>query len=262
VVSAGGKKTPEQLLTELGITEPDDIDVEAIAAYCNAFVVYDALQGAEARIVGNGDKAFITINSASLPTRQRFSIGHELGHWTWDRGKIALSCSKEDQESRWTGADKETIANKFSADLLLPPFMFKPRARQSEGTLDAIKKLADQFRTSLTATILRYVEFGPFPCMVLMHSRAGLEWHRGSAGIDGRFWPCKQLDEYSFAYDLLKEGASASSSGVVDADTWINHPKAERYELVESSMLIGPDRVLSLLWWKNEKMITELLGGL
>lgn len=259
MAASGIRRTAEQLLTELGISEPNDIDVEAIAAYCNAFVVYDALQGAEARIVGNGDKAYITINSGSIAARQRFSIGHELGHWNFDRGKIALSCSKSDQE-RWTGADKETIANRFAADLLLPPFLFKPLARDTQGTLAGVRTLADQFRTSLTATVLRFVEFGPHQSMAVMHSPAGIEWHRGSNEIDGRFWPCKQLDEYSFAYDLITGRTSEPASGVVDADVWINHPQAGRYELFESSMLVSPDRVLSLLWWKNEKMISELLG--
>ncbi len=61
------RKTPEQLLKELGITEPSEIDIEAIAAYCGAFVVYEVLTGSESRIVGSDQKAFITINSRSSP---------------------------------------------------------------------------------------------------------------------------------------------------------------------------------------------------
>lgn len=254
------RKTPEQLLNELGIGEPGEIDLEAIAAYCGAFVVYEVLSGSEARIVGGEQKAFITINSRSSPVRQRFSIGHELGHWMWDRGKMAFSCSKEVQEGRWTGTDKESLANKFAADLLLPAFMFKERAQRRDATLDTVGDLANQFQASLTATALRFVEHGSFPCMVVMHTASGLDWFRGTKEVDGRFWPCKQLDEYSFAYDLIKGRTAGRASGQVDADTWINHPRADRYELVESSMLIPPDRVLTLLWWKNEKMIQDLLG--
>jgi len=60
-----------------------------------------------------------------------------------------------------------------------------------------------------------------------------------AAGIDGRLWPCKQLDSYSFAYDLLKKDGTVRTEGLVDADTWINHPRAERYEVYESSTLIA-----------------------
>ena len=45
------------LLKELGITEPEEIDIEAIAQHCDATVTYGQLAGSEARIVGADDKA-------------------------------------------------------------------------------------------------------------------------------------------------------------------------------------------------------------
>ena len=42
----------ERLLQELGVTEPDEIDLEAIAYYVNARVRYRRLDGCEARIIG------------------------------------------------------------------------------------------------------------------------------------------------------------------------------------------------------------------
>ncbi len=36
---------PAQLLRHLGVTRPEDIDVEAIARYCNARVSYQPLRG-------------------------------------------------------------------------------------------------------------------------------------------------------------------------------------------------------------------------
>lgn len=254
------RKRAEELLDELGILEPDDIDVDGIAAYCGAFVVYEPLSGAEARIVGNREKAFITVNSRSLRSRQRFSIGHELGHWMWDRGRMAFACSSEVQDRRWSGADKETLANKFAADLLMPEQMFRARAQRKPATLQTVSELADRFQVSLTASAIRLVEFGSFPCMVLLHSASGREWFFGSREVDGKLWPLKTLDEYSFAHDLMKGKAKSPVGGSVDADTWINHPRAGDYDLYESSVLIGPRLVLTLLWWKNEKMIEDLIG--
>jgi len=141
---------------------------------------------------------------------------------------------------------------------LLPAFMFKERAQHREATLDTVSDLANQFQTSLTATALRFTEHGSFPCMAVMTTPAGVEWFRGTKEVDGRFWPHKRLDEYSFAYDLLSGKGHNRASGLVDADAWINHPRADEYEIIESSILIYPDRVLSLLWWKNEKMIADL----
>lgn len=253
------RKHPDELLDELGILEPEEIDVEGIAAYCGAFVVYEPLSGAEARIVGNRNKAYITINSRSLRSRQRFSIGHELGHWVWDRGRMAFACSSEVQDRRWSGADKETLANKFAADLLMPAQMFRGWTQQRPATIETVSDLANQFQSSLTATAIRLVEFGTFPCMVVLHSSSGRDWFFGSREVDGKFWPHKLLDEYSFAYDLLKGKGKSPASGLVDADTWINHPRASHYELFESSTLIGQSQVLTLLWWKNERMIEDLI---
>ncbi len=254
------RKSAVQLLEELGISEPHEIDLEAIAASCGAFVVFEPLTGAEARIVGNDDKAFITVNSAASRARQRFSIGHELGHWMWDRGRMAFACTKEMQDARWSGADKETIANRFSAELLMPSAMFRPRAHRLDATLDTVRKLAAEFEASLTATALRFVDYGSWPCMVVVHTAGGLERHKGTEGIDGRLWPCKQLDPCSFAYDLLRGQKTGVVGGLVDADTWINHPRASEYEVMESSVLTSPGRVLSLLWWKNERMINDLVS--
>lgn len=70
----------ERLLRGLGITEPQEIDVEAIAWELGARIKYRPLDNCEARIIGKGDRAIITVNSRSWPRRQRFSVAHELGH--------------------------------------------------------------------------------------------------------------------------------------------------------------------------------------
>lgn len=80
-----------KLYYELGITEPGEIDLEAIAYYKDAVVKRKPLTGCEARIIGVDSKAIITVNEKSSLERQNFSIGHELGHWFKDRGKSAIS---------------------------------------------------------------------------------------------------------------------------------------------------------------------------
>ncbi len=78
----------QDVLKELGVTEPSEIDVDAIAWSLGVRVKYRPLDGCEARITGNGDKAIITVNSRSSRRRKRFSVAHELGHWKYDRGRI------------------------------------------------------------------------------------------------------------------------------------------------------------------------------
>ena len=59
----------ERLLQELGVTDPDEIELEAVAYHVNAHVRYRRLDGCEARIIGNGDRAIITVNANSAYPR-------------------------------------------------------------------------------------------------------------------------------------------------------------------------------------------------
>src|SRR6266850_7589222 len=70
---AGGPYAPESLLEQLGIRRPEDIDVEVIAQFCGATVTYELLVACEARVLGLGNRAIITVNSESIEPRRRFS---------------------------------------------------------------------------------------------------------------------------------------------------------------------------------------------
>src|SRR5215813_11483377 len=150
-------KKPSTLLEELGILEPEDIDIEAIAQYCRATVRYKEIEGAQARIVGIGDKAIISVSKAMKRARQRFSVGHELGHWMRDHGTIGFSCSHKDFLTEWSSDNPERRANRYAADLLLPESMFRPLSRNRDITLATAQTLADRFQTSLVATAIRLV---------------------------------------------------------------------------------------------------------
>jgi hypothetical protein len=70
----------QDVLKGLGVIEPSEIDIDAIAWSLGARVKYRPLDSCEARITGNGDQAIITVNSRSSRRRKRFSVAHELGH--------------------------------------------------------------------------------------------------------------------------------------------------------------------------------------
>ena len=86
---------PERLLRSLGIEKPEEIDLDAIAWSLGAKVKYRPLKSCEARICGCGDRAIISVDCNKMPQRQRFSVGHEIGHWTYHRGQL-LVCRSSD----------------------------------------------------------------------------------------------------------------------------------------------------------------------
>lgn len=251
-------QTPEQILADLGIRDPDDLDVEAIAEHCGATIWYRPLYGCEARIIGFHDRAIIAINANSPRARQRFSGGHELGHWMCDRGQVGFRCDHGDYLKGLWAANPETRANRFASDLLLPTGMFQPRARGLPVTFASVRKLADTFQMSLTATAIRLVEYGGLPSMLVHNSSQKREWFVASAGVSGRLWPVARPEEGSTAFSLLTNATEGKGPIDVRCDHWINHPRAEHYWIKEDSLRLKEGTVLSLLWWEDEKQLLDL----
>jgi hypothetical protein len=71
----------ESLLWHYGVRDSSHIDLEAIANYRGAEVVYRRLCGCAARLVAAGNVAVISVGTGSYRGRQRFSLAHELAHW-------------------------------------------------------------------------------------------------------------------------------------------------------------------------------------
>lgn len=250
-------KSPDELLTELGIDEPHEIQLEAIAQYCGATILYEYLEGCEARIVGNGDRAIISVNKNSMSERQRFSAGHELGHWMCDRGKIAFACTKKTIATAWFEDNPERRANQFAVELLLPARMFCPRVENRDVTLETAKLICGVFKTSLTATAIRLVELGSYPSLVVCYDSNGRKWYKLGPEVPKAFKPHKQLHKNTVAFELLhKPESEAGRPEVVGAEAWFNVPGSENYEVIESTLRMSDGMTLSVVWWKNQKQLS------
>lgn len=252
------RMTAEKLINELGISDPADIDIEAIGQYCCATIVYEKLTGCEARIVGNGDRAIITVNCGSPRGRQRFSAAHELGHWMYDRNRIGFVCTNTQFRSQWGAVNREKAANEFAADLLLPRTIFGRYSYASPVTIEAVRNLATKFETSLAATAIRLVKHGSFPAMVVYLVQGVRKWFVAGPDIPSVLRPRETPSVNTTAGELLRGGNAPLKPQNVQADGWLTHPRSEWYELVEDSVKFRDGSILSLLWWKNEKQIIDL----
>jgi hypothetical protein len=254
-------RSPEQILKELWIETPEDIDIEAIATYCSATIVYEALSGCEARLLGKANKAIITVNSRSPRERQRFSAGHELGHWMRDRGRMAFSCDDSAFNSEWD-AEKENPernANCYSADLLLPKSMFANHAQKRPITFETVRDLSASFQTSLTATAIRLVELGSYPAMIVCNEKNGRRrWFVRSSDIPRSLWPRNKPASYTIASEILRGVAQPQGPVEVSSAGWFDCPGSDRYAIQEDSLQITTELVLSLLWWKDERQLIEM----
>ncbi len=252
-------RSVDNLFTELGIAEPRDIDIEAIAYYCGAVVKYRELESCVARIVGLNNRAVISVGSTSTRGRQRFSIAHELGHWMLDRGKTAHSCNETDLSTPWESRqDPESRANEFAAELLMPKFMFKSIAKDREVTFKTVEELAQIFQTSRTASAIRLIQLGSFPAMLVCHGHEGRRWFARSIDLPSSMWPHTELSHETAAFELLFGNARRSHPTPTKANKWISHRNAYKCSVIEDSIKIADNTVLTLIWWKDRNQLAEL----
>jgi Zn-dependent peptidase ImmA (M78 family) len=250
----------EALLAELGIRDPEDIDIEAIARHCEARVVYENLKGCAARIVGYGDQAYITVDSSAARGRQRFSVGHELGHWMLDRKRGSFACQERAFATEWTPENPgpEQLANRYAKELLLPASMFEPRAKGLPMTFASVRSLAQQFTMSLTATAIRLVELGSFPAMLVCSESRRRKWFVRGPDVPDVIWPLDTIQPGTFASDLFDGAAQSIDTVEMYASDWVTPCSSARYGIMESSVRITGSLVLTLLWWKEEQQLFDL----
>ena len=250
----------EVLLQSLGITEPVEIDLEAIAWHQGAEVRYRNLDGCEARIVGAGDRAVISIHAHSQGKRKRFSIGHELGHWHHHRGK-SFVC-RSDDIGNYAGINianqAERIADQYSADLLLPLYIFKSVVREYiQPTYKTIFSIADLFDVSKTCTAIRYVEHGNHPCILICHDKFGRRWFKKNKDVPDKLFPRRDMDHESGAFEVLFGQKCSAARMAVPGDTWFDWSKADRYDVWEETFKAKQGETLTLLTWQNEDMLEQ-----
>lgn len=239
----------EARIADLGIVDPRDIDVEAIAADANLVVEYEELEGCEATLVGVGRRAIATIKPSAIRGRERFSVGHELGHWDLHRG-MSFKC-RVDEPDRNFSSDKprEREADEYAAHLLMPSALFNPMVKSAGSPgFRELDDISGKFETSLLATTMRLANIDTLPVIVACYSQQGLKWQKPALHVPRRWWLRNTLDEDSFAYELLKNGKRPSSLRKQPAEVWFENSDADRFEVLEDCIQGRSGEVLVLLY--------------
>jgi len=219
------------MLRELGVTEPNEIDLEAIAWTQGVHVRYRPLKGCEARVLGANDRAVVAINSSSRPQRRRFSLAHELGHWHHHRGKT-LFCRVDDIGGNRGATQVERVANGFAADLLMPGYLFDPRADPKLPSFATVDWLADEFTVSRTAAAIRYVQRSNRPLVLAKYEQGGRGPFVCSPAVPSKWWTKKEVHPDTRAFAILygRQGSEKAMSKA-KASTWFEGWEAERHDV-------------------------------
>lgn len=245
----------EARIAELGISDSRDIDVDAIAYDARMLVEYEALDGCEAMLVGVGDRAIATIRPSGVRGRERFSIGHELGHWEMHRGK-SFACRADDPDRNLiSDKPREKEADEYSAHLLMPSAFFgaairslgKPGFKELEG-------LSVDYETSLLATAIRLADIDTLSVIVACYSAQGLRWSKRAKHVPPRWWLRAQLDDDSFAHGLLNAGTRVTCARKQPGEVWFENDDAENYDITEDCIPGKAGEVLVLLYLSSSML--------
>ncbi|MDQ2148120.1 ImmA/IrrE family metallo-endopeptidase [Alcaligenaceae bacterium C4P045] len=115
-----------------------------------------------------------------LPGRSNFTIAHEFGHYVLHRKlQEAFQCSQS-ATLGITGAKIEREADRFASYLLMPIDDFSRQIHGRRISLTLLGECAARYGVSLTAAILKWLEFTDQPAVAIMGREGMLHWWRAS----------------------------------------------------------------------------------
>ena len=167
----------------------------------------DKHPGIDAMLVPLHDGYSVVIEERAPETRQLYSLAHELAHIMLlesdqdtelvPRGPRYRSGAAEDKE--WKA--EERFCDEIAAELLMPERVFVAEVEKVGSSLENLPRLANLFRTSLTATAIRYWELLTEPCQLI-------RW-RPTEGRSQHFKPTWQMRNKSRGLSVCPITASS-----------------------------------------------------
>jgi Zn-dependent peptidase ImmA (M78 family) len=164
---SASEKRAAEVLEKAGVSEVP-VPVEQIARELGVQITYEPFDGdISGMLYRDGDTAVIGVNSSHAPTRQRFTVAHEVGHLLMHEGKPVfidrfVRVNWRDGESN----KEEAQANSFAAELLMPRTFVVKVIRRTLARDRYIKPqelvadLAKKFEVSAEAMQYRLINLG------------------------------------------------------------------------------------------------------
>ena len=152
VFPASPRDTAEALLEAADVISPP-IPIRDLVRDCGVQVLAWDFQDIDGLVLELDAGAVIWVNESQAPTRQRFTLAHELGHHLLRHadtfhldlgGNVAPNATGGHPTYDWRA---ERSANEFAASLLMPASM----VRRAATTVTDIVALASRFKVSPAA---------------------------------------------------------------------------------------------------------------
>lgn len=244
-----------ELHSSIGWSNPNDYTLEEVANAIGIMIRKEHIEGSDGRILIDGNSAILTVDSEiTYAPKKNFIIAHEIGHFLLHKSITPLFSETYQTLSEWhKNGPHEKQANQFAAEFLMPENLFKEKLAKRKLNITLIQEMSNYFKTSLTATFLRYTSQGDFPLMIVFIENGHVKWK--SCSIDFPF-PFITVDSevppLTVAGDYFYKSQYENEPEKVDAIEWFpdnfNLQRNPDLELWEQCYPVSPNGFISCLW--------------
>lgn len=203
-----------------------------------------------------GQWGIIYNNAIKSRGRINFTLAHELGHYLLHRAALAegIQCSRQDMMG-WDTAysQREAEANQFASYLLMPKNMFEAQLDGEVLSLHLMQHIAEHFDVSITAALLKWIEFTNKRAMLVVARDGFVDWARSSEMLfkSGVFLKPKQE-----TIELPIQSLAARKDRLFDNESGIGHKAGVwpfREDVQEMTLLADNyDMTISLLLFDDQ----------
>lgn len=245
-----------EIIKYFGFEKPSEIVIEEIANAKAAIIEEAELNGPLGQIYLTGDFALIKIEKSIRESGQRrFTEAHELGHYVIEsvNGKfLSFLCTAEDINSFLSNKKRESDANEFASELLMPREWFLKFINRKEVSFDLIKECSSHFEISLTAAAFKYATIGIVPTALIMSEKGKVKW-----SISNNYFPFKYIEKgvsinkNTPVYSIFQKEEYNPEKTLIPASAWFSDDyncKQTTYLYEQNVYMKNYNSVLTLLW--------------
>lgn len=176
------------------------------------------------RVPSTKDDWGIIYNTGMPDGRINFTLAHELGHYLLHRIGLEqgiIQCSR-DAMRYWDSEEykRESEANEFASYLLMPRNIFESLIKGQEISLHLMQHVADHFDVSLTAAILKWLQFTSKRAMLVVGKEGFVDWVWSSTPLRDSW---VYLQPKKSAIELPPQSLAAKKDAFFDNETGIVH---------------------------------------
>lgn len=228
----------EELARELDITDIKSLDSEGFVG----------------ALITDRDKSsgVVLVKDNLHPQRRRFTIGHELGHFLCPThiptNNANFYCTAEDmrlQQARRSNAAElmEVQANRFSANLLMPPKLFRAKIPIKEDpNIQHILDLSILFDTSKETTTRRYIDLHRDTCAAVFSKQHKLRYCcRRSEFPYLNLKTNASLPHHCISSRITLEPGQLTEPEEVDPYLWLDDRQAKKVDYLSEQVFVQSD---------------------